>query len=127
MPRVKRIYYAEVVNISKNSYKSKDRERSCEEKIRYKTEIKAARAAVFYNRRIVIRYSDVQSYDCRHCMHWHIGHDNLELHNIKKARMSDEESSILHLLKPAPSSMAARKRTRVLRTFPQRNRRDIAA
>lgn len=127
MHKAKELYYVEVGSISNKRSKSKNRERSCTEKIRYKTKIKAARAARAYNRSIVIRNADVQSYDCRHCAGWHIGHDYQDFKKRKKARLLDAELDILFLLHPAPSLMAANKRTKVLRTFTQRSRRGIAA
>ena len=102
-------------SIRKKWYKSKDRERSCTEKIEYKAQTQVAQAAYNYNFNIVIRFSDVQPYKCIYCAHWHKGHDNRDWIRAKQERMREDESAILLLLTPPSNKRAVRKRTETLR------------
>ena len=105
---------------SKKCGKSKDRQRSCTEKTKHKTQTEAAKAAIAYHRRVVIRNSDVVAYECRHCVYWHIGHDYGGQNREKRVKMREVELAILLLLSPAPSRMAVSKRSKILRTSTQR-------
>ena len=104
------------VSISKKYSTSKDRERSCEEKIRYKTEIKAAQVAIDYNRSIVIKNADVQPYKCRYCMGWHTGHDYGDWKKRKQMAFQEAESAILLLLSPSRKRLALNMRTEIFQT-----------
>ena len=56
-------------------FRRRDKRRSHEVKKPYPTVKKADAAAEQYNQRIVLRFSDVQSYPCRYCRGFHIGHE----------------------------------------------------
>ena len=53
---------------------TKDRRKSHDEKKGYPTADAADAAADRYNERIVLRFGRMQSYPCRHCKKFHIGH-----------------------------------------------------
>ena len=99
--------------------KSWHRKRSCTEKIRYKTQTEAAQAAIAYNLRIAIRTSDVHAYECRFCRSWHKGHDARDYRRSKKAKMREDESSILILFSPSLKGTVIVERAKILRISPE--------
>ena len=123
MRQQERIQHDEVVNFRKKSSKSQDRERSCKEKIRYKTQTEAAQAALAYNLSIVVRFSDVRPYDCKYCVDWHIGHDNRSLYDEKTADMLLSLLDIVSILRPTPEQRVVSKQT-ILSQF-SRNARTL--
>ena len=114
MRQHERIQYDEVVGFRKTRSKSQDRERSCKEKIRYKTQKEASQAAHAYNRDIVIRFSDVQPYACGHCELWHKGHDNRNWHDEKTAEMLLGLLDIVSIWRPASEEMMVSKQAVLL-------------
>ncbi len=72
---LERIHNVEFVSASNK--RSKDRKRSCRDKIKYKAQTEAAQAADYLNQSRCIRYEDVYPYDCRYCSGWHVGHDDM--------------------------------------------------
>ncbi len=108
MSRFERNQHA-VRSIDKKQSNSRDRERSCTEKIKHKKQAKAARTAAKQNHDRPIKYNEVEAYDCRHCSGWHVGHDNRRWKEEKIAKLQALQLQIEVLFNCVPVTIGCKR------------------
>ena len=65
--------------LSRRARRATDRVRSHQDKTGYRKEQQATRAAQEVNEHIVLKFSSLVPYQCRHCPMYHIGHERVEV------------------------------------------------